>query len=136
MLLNMDPDDEVLEFGVPTSCAVTSSRIEAFGPRGLGDELLEIVWRAISLRTFADLNDGMLERGRGALKSYSVVPAFLLHPHTPSSPPPLPFRLVLIRSQDILSGPWKPTQPPNDFEEVLLVALPFSPRLCGIRQSI
>ena len=107
----MDPDDEVLEFAVPTSCAGTPYRNERLDLEA-GGELLEIVWRAIPLRTFADLGDEMSERGFGALQRFSVV----LPSHNPFSPSPLPFRLVLIRSQHILSGP-------NGFEEVLPGAL-------------
>ena len=114
-----------------TSYAGTPNRIERLDLEA-GYELLEIAWRAIPLRTFADLKDELSERGRGALERYSVVPSILLPPHTPFSRSPLPFRLVLIRSQHILSGPWKPTQLPNGFEEILPVALAFSPRLCGI----
>ena len=90
----MDPDDEALEFTVPTLCAGTAHRNERLD---------------LTLGGVADLNDEMSERGRDVLERYSVVPSILLPPHTPFSPSPLPFRLVLIRSQHILSGPWKPT---------------------------
>ena len=104
----------------------------AFGPRGWRTSCLRSYGGAIPLRTFASFNDEMSERGRGALERFSVVPSILLPPYTAFSPSPLPFRLVLVRSQHILSGKWKPTQPPNGFEEVLPIALAFSPRLCGI----